>query len=417
MPVWITIIIALLLVSTAGNLVYYGAVLFRVLSGAARVPTLRRVLERGGHDAGEASRLCAIVPAHNEEGSIGRLAASLRDHDHPRLRVVFALDRCTDGTERALLDTVGDDPRFELIAIDRCPADWAGKVHAMHAAVERADGVVGAELLLFADADTWLEPGALRAAEAYLRRERLDLLSLLPTLTADDPWEKHAQPACGFELVRQYPLDRVNSDHKRRAFANGQFMLFTRDAYDAVGGHAAVKDELLEDIALARLMADQRGMRVGCLIADGLVWCKMYGSREAFRRGWKRIFTEAARRNPTRLRKHAGRVLITGAGLPSDTALCLAVSSAALAMYPESAIALAATLTAGVSLAVFVLAMSLVYRAQRVPLRCVASYPLAAWRCAGVLTEAADDLDSGRETEWGGRSYRREARSAGGGGR
>ena len=410
MPVWLAVILVLLSLSASACAVYYTVVVARVIAGSRRVPTLREVSAETPDNA-ETPPLCVIVPAHNEEDSIKRLAESLRDHDYAPLRVVFALDRCTDQTERVLLDTIGDDARFEILNIDHCPPDWAGKVHAMHSAFTHAEGPPSAELLLFLDADTWLEDGALRAAAHHLRDQRLDLLSLLPTLTADDAWEKHAQPACGFELVRQYPLDAVNRDTKRRAFANGQFMLFTRRGYLDLGTHAAVKDELLEDIAIARLLVDRMHRRVGCLMADGLVRCKMYGSWPQFRRGWKRIFTEAARRNPARLRKHARRSLLAGVGLPGDAFLCLALAGVCAAIWPSDAIAL---ITLGLGLAgtgAFLLAIGAIYQKQRVPIRCAPTYPLAAWRTARILLDAANDLDLGRATVWAGRSYERRART------
>lgn len=420
MPLWIAVVVFLLLASATANAVYYSILLARVLIGRRRVPTLSAVLDRVDARRTEAPpparstpavpSIAVVVPAHNERRSIARLAASLRDHDYAPMRVVFALDRCTDGTERALLDTVGDDPRFEILTIDRCPDDWAGKVHAMHTAVTAADAPRDADMLLFADADTWLERGALRAAVAHLRDEALDLLSLLPTLTADDPWERHTQPACGLELVRQYPLDLVNREEKRRAFANGQFMLFTRAAYNAIGGHAPFRNELLEDIAIAREMVDRRGMRVGCLVADGVVRCKMYETADHFRRGWKRIFTEAARRNPARLRKHARRVLLSGVGIPGDTVTLLVLAAVLAPLYPRDPLPFIAIAFAACSLAVFLVAIGTVYRAQHVPLRHTLTYPLAAWRTASILHAAADDLDRGVPTQWAGRSYRRDAR-------
>ena len=91
----------------------------------------------------------------------------------------------------------------------------------------------------------------------------------------------------------------VNRRDSRRHFANGQFMLFRRDVYDAIGGHEAVKGELLEDIALARVVGMRRhDYAGGCLMADGMLFCRMYRSWEAFRRGWRRIYTEAAKRKP-----------------------------------------------------------------------------------------------------------------------
>jgi hypothetical protein len=283
----------------------------------------------------------------------------------------------------------------------------------MHTAYHHARAPQGASLILFADADTWFAPGALRAAARILRERELELLSLLPTLATDDSWERTFQPACAFELVRQFPLDLVNRKDHERTFANGQFMLFDQDAYDSIGGHTKVKDELLEDIAIARYMTNHGLRPVGCAMADGLVGCKMYDSAAQFRRGWKRIFTEAARRKPERLRKNANRLRITAVGLPGDTSVCFIVAAALLATRPAETLPVAAIIVSAASLMLFFTTIAIIYRSQRVPLRFVLLYPLAAWRTANLLDAAANDLDLGRATEWGGRSYSQVAHQRG----
>ncbi len=174
-------------------------------------------------------------------------------------------------------------------------------MHAVHAGVTRSRGAADADFLLFADADTLFSPGCIASALALMRERKLDLLSLLSTLTHDTWFERVVQTAAALELMRQFPLTRVNGvDGRRRAFANGQFMLFRRDAYDAIGGHEAVKDALLEDLALARRI-DDGTRRLGVFMADGLFHCRMYADWPQFRRGWKRIYTEAASRRAKRL--------------------------------------------------------------------------------------------------------------------
>jgi hypothetical protein len=119
--------------------------------------------------------------------------------------------------------------------------------------------------------------------------------------------------------MRQYPLPLANAPvGQRRAFANGQFMLFRRDAYEAIGGHEAVKSALLEDLALAKRIegAHRNG---GVFFAAGLLHCRMYADWAQFRRGWKRIFTEAANRNARRLTVNAWRVRGLGTILPRWT--------------------------------------------------------------------------------------------------
>src|SRR5690606_25140985 len=148
-------------------------------------------------------------------------------------------------------------------------------------------------------------------------------------------------------------------------------ILVRREAYEALGGHAAVRDELLEDMALARLAADRR-LRAGVFVADGLLACRMYDSREAFRRGWKRIYTEAAKRRVGRLDRAAWRLRVFGVAFVLAAAVDLAIS------FPfglEGRGWWHAALPA-FALAVWLAVVLGCYRMQRVPLWAAPAYPL-----------------------------------------
>jgi len=210
----------------------------------------------------------------------------------------WAVGRGTAATEAVRRDAVAEgeaasEVTAEVVVIDSCPDGWAGKVHAIHAGKTRSEYAAAADLLLFADADTGFDPLLVRSTVAILKQRGLSLLSLLSTLSPDTWFARYVQPAAGFELVRQYPLDQVNPTARGCAFENGQFMLFDRSAYDAVGGHEAMKDELLEDLAFARAVKKPgSGRSIGCLEADGTLSSPMYRSWPAFRKGWQRIYTE-----------------------------------------------------------------------------------------------------------------------------
>src|SRR5262249_20390564 len=128
-------------------------------------------------------------------------------------------------------------------------------------------------------------------------------------------FEKVVQPATAMELVRQYPLRRINRHPSRRPFANGQFILFRRQAYDAIGGHAAVKSEMFEDVRIAQ-HAGRQGLRLAVFLAAGMLHCRMYKDWAEFRRGWNRIYSESCNRKVSRLRTMASRVRILGTLLP-----------------------------------------------------------------------------------------------------
>lgn len=393
---------------------YWAIVLGHVLA-TRRLPTAR-----DGLDLTEARALLAasaevphvrlVIPAHNEEVVIADVARSLLRQDYPSLSVTFSLDRCTDRTETILRELIAGDPRFHIHLIDACPPDWAGKVHAVHSAVQASPGGPArpGELLLFADADTIFEPACIRACVALMQHRHLDMLSLLSTLATRHWFERIVQPVAAMELLRQYPPRRVGRGVASRPFANGQFMLFRRDAYEAVGGHAAAREHLLEDIHLARLIA-WSDRAVGVFLADGMLLCRMYPSWAAFRRGWKRIYIEAANCRASRLRQTAYRVGVVGVVLPM-AALIAAAAGLTLWYLTRDPLAAIAAASGVAGLISFGAAVLTAYALGRTPPSSAAMYPLGALLVSGLLAEAAADLEQGRAVQWAGRAYRRPAR-------
>ena len=412
MPLPIAIPLILLATLAVASAVFWTVVLVQVVR-TRRLPTLRDGLRSPGANLAARSAtpaVCVVIPAHNEVARLPRCAATLLAQDWPNLRVVFALDRCTDGTADAVRAVIRGDPRFTVLEIAHCPEDWAGKVHACHAAVTQSGAADDAAFLLFADADTTFDPACVRAAVALTEDQGYGLLSILSTLESHAWFERVVQPAAGMELLRQYPPLRVSTGPReaQRPFANGQFLLFTRAAYDASGGHAAVRQELLEDIALAR-RAWHAGQRVGLLFADAMLHCRMYETWPQFRRGWKRIYTESANRLAPRLRQLAWRLRITGFGLPLASLLALVAGGVAFALTRDP-LGLVTLLCGITGLEAMALALAAGFGLSRTALSSIPAYPLGAWLAAGIMTEAARDLEQGVATQWAGRSYAREAR-------
>lgn len=404
--VWIWVIAAYLGTGLSlALLVYWSFGLGRIWITSRRVPTARAGVAMAAASPPRAA-VCVVIPAHNEAHAIGNVITSLRGQDHAAMTVVLALDRCTDGTAGVAREAINGDPRFEIVEVNGCPEGWAGKVHAVWSGVNRSQAAAQAEYLLFIDADTELDPRCVSAAAAMMREGQLDMLSLLSSLTHERWFEAIAQPAASLELLRQYPLMQANRDEGRRPFANGQFMMFRAEAYRAIETHESVKDELLEDLALARRIA-QSGMRAGVYIADGMMRCRMYESWRAFRKGWKRIFTEGARRRSGKLRRVAFRVVFPGAVLPAFAGLSIVSGAVMLGVHGDRILGSIAAGVGGASLLVFFTALGLAYRAGGVPWWAIPTYPLGAWLTSRILVEAASDLDRGRPTEWGGIEYAR----------
>ncbi len=355
--------------------------------------------------------VAVIVPAHNEAGVIGTLVESLRNTNYPRSAFVLALDRCSDDTAAVARRAIEGDPRFTVIEISSCPEGWAGKTNAAHIGAQAAIAS-SPDVLLFADADTRFAPECIGASLALMADRKVDLLSLLSTLTCESWYERSAQAAAVFELLRQFPLLKANRADDPRPFANGQFMMFRREVYDRIGGHGAVRGALLEDLAFAKLVRD-RGFRGGVVLADGLLVCKMYHSWGEFKRGWKRIFTEAATRRTDRLRGSAWFVRFFGAILPAMTLMALIVSLAgAFGAMPgvSRSEAIVLLLVGGLATALWLLGSAIFARESRMPMWIAPGMLVGSWLVADILARAARDLETGRPTSWGGREYTRTAR-------
>ncbi|MBX3388816.1 MAG: glycosyltransferase [Phycisphaeraceae bacterium] len=356
-----------------------------------------------------------VVPAHNEQSVIAGLISSLRGQDYPNFRVALALDRCTDNTLSVALDTINSDERFEIVEVSECPRDWAGKVHAIHSALVSRT-LAPDQLLLFADADTVFDRTCIRSCVHLLEHRGLDALTLLSTLTFDRGFERRIQAPASMELLVRYPPRKASREHRRRPFANGQFILIRRSAYEAIGTHAAFREELLEDLAMARALWREK-LKVHVIRAGRMLTCRMYPDPIAFERGWTRIFIEAAKRKPRRLRNWSIGTTVRGFLEPVGCLLGLAGSLVVLAQRLSPWPWLFA-ISAGVAILGLVVWAGAIHRFlvlggvarwwKRVAI--LLWWPVGSLQLAALLRRAAANLRTGIPTGWAGKSYVRPAR-------
>ena len=250
-------------------LILWLAALVRTIVNLLTVPRLRvRAL-------GRTPLVSVIVPARDEERTIGRTVAALLAQSYPALEVIVVNDRSADRTGGILRGF--DDPRLVVVDGQEPPAGWLGKPAALHLGSTHAHG----ELLLFVDADVVYEPDAVAAAVAYLERRGLAMLSMLPRLEARGLWERVLMPNLALMAFMVLPLWLAN--RSRRPFfgmGGGPGNLVRREIYDAAGGHAALSDSVIDDVALGRLVR-RAGGRTEMTLADHLVSVRMYhGLRE-----------------------------------------------------------------------------------------------------------------------------------------
>lgn len=386
---------------------YWLVFAWRAARDARGRPSLREGLALPA-PAGGWGAVRVVVPAHNEERHAPTLLRTLLAQDYAgHLDIVFVLDRCSDGTRGALERERAAHPARDTCTVTildnaSCPPDWAGKCNAARVGAS-LPGRPEPQWLLFTDADTRFDPALVRASVALAGHRGLSLLSAMPQLTSGRTFERVAQPVAALQLMKLYPPERVNRPEDPRPFANGQFMLFSRSTYEAIGGHAAVKDDLLEDIAFARKVHRAKG-RFGLYMSDGMLITHMYESASQFREGWTRIFLEACHRDPSRLRRYAIVNAMIGVGGPAACAASalLGLLGGIMGDVPLMAGGVAC---GGAGLLVQHAVLRGIYRLMRTPRRGAWLHWLGSASVTRVLWRAASLLRAGRPVRWGGREY------------
>jgi cellulose synthase/poly-beta-1,6-N-acetylglucosamine synthase-like glycosyltransferase len=218
-----------------------------------------------------------IVPARNEEGSLANCLESLTAQTGVAFEIIVVDDGSTDRTR----EIAQSFAKVRVISAGPLPNGWTGKNNAVIAGAKEAR----AKCLLFTDADTVHLPGSLALALAEAKGEGADLLSYSPEQVVVSFTERAVMPVIFAELAGQYPPHKVRDKSSGIAAANGQYILVRRAAYDAVGGHAAVATEILEDVALARLFHNA-GQCVYFRYGGDAVRTRMYRNWAQLREGW-----------------------------------------------------------------------------------------------------------------------------------
>jgi glycosyltransferase involved in cell wall biosynthesis len=247
-----------------------------------------------------------IVPARNEELCLSRCLQSLVAQQGVNLEVIVVDDASTDRT-RGIAESIGG---VRVVDAGPLPVGWSGKVNAMLAGARVARG----DWLLFTDADTVHRPGSLARALAEAEEHGAAMLSYSPAQEVDGLCEKAVMPVIFAELAAAYRPSEVSDPASQAAAANGQYLLISRAAYDAVGGHAAVATSWLEDVALARAVK-LSGRKLWFRFGGDAVSARMYRSFRQLKEGWTKnlilLFPSALE---LALRRMAEFILLAGGG-------------------------------------------------------------------------------------------------------
>jgi len=218
-----------------------------------------------------------IVPARNEEACLARCLESLAAQNEVAFEIIVVDDASTDRTAEIARSFAA----VHVISAPPLPEGWTGKNNAMAAGTKIARG----KWLLFTDADTVHKSGSLARAVAEAEERKVALLSYSPEQEVRSLFEKAVMPVIFAELAATYPPSKVSDPVSPIAAANGQYLLISRDEYNAVGGHNKIAGDLLEDVAMARLVKSSGG-RILFRYGGDAVRTRMYRNWPQMKEGW-----------------------------------------------------------------------------------------------------------------------------------
>ncbi|MDZ4200222.1 MAG: glycosyltransferase [Kiritimatiellia bacterium] len=324
-------------------------------------------------------RVSILVPARNEILELDACLGSLLEQDYPCFEILLADDDSDDGTaERArhLFEATG---RGRVLKVPPRPDGWTGKSWALACAAREAS----ADWFLFADADVRCHPLALRIGLSELRRGGEDVLSLLPAMDCDSFLDRAVMPLFALLSALLFPMDQSNRPDQGAPRLSGAFMIIRRAAYEAVGGHAAIRRELLDDLALGRELK-RGGHRIRLAYTRDLVRTRMYRSFSELWEGMVRFAWPLLGRSPLWAAAGVGAALLAcwipwlglGVGLISLTKTG-SVAAAAMALLSWALLAAPAGMLREILRILRLRARALIWMAPASALMCAALFQSA----------------------------------------
>jgi chlorobactene glucosyltransferase len=237
-------------------------------------------------------RISVMIPARNEERCIEACVRSLCEQDIADLEVIVLNDQSEDSTGSILEALTREYTNLRVLQGTPLPQGWVGKSWACHNLSQHATG----EVLIFTDADTVHHPHAIARSVAFLRQNSLSMLSLVPRQTLTSFAEHAVIPMVHLIFFATWLNIRRVGTKTTPTAAIGQFIAFTREGYDTIGGHQCVKYSLVEDVFLSKAAASH-GLPLALIDGTDAVDCHMYTSAAEVTRGFSKNLFPAMRYN------------------------------------------------------------------------------------------------------------------------
>ncbi|HEY6333483.1 MAG TPA: glycosyltransferase family 2 protein [Blastocatellia bacterium] len=226
-----------------------------------------------------APSVSVLVPARNEAGRVlSTSISSMLGQDYPNYEVIAVDDRSTDKTGEVLAGIAATSPRLKVIRGKEPPEGWHGKPWALYQARQAASG----DWILATDADVIFNRDAITQAVSVAVREAFDAVSIIPAISSKSTWMNIVMPVAGWSIMALYPYWRVNNPKSPVALGAGGFFLIKAIALGQAGGYSAIRGEIIDDLATARLLKGA-GFRLNLSAGPTLLTTPMYsGLRELF---------------------------------------------------------------------------------------------------------------------------------------
>lgn len=240
-----------------------------------------------------------LVPARNESATIAACIESLAAQDYPHFEIVALNDHSSDDTGTQLDELAERYPRLRVIhATDAPPPGWNGKSYACHRLAQHAHG----EWLLFTDADTIHTTSSLRRGVTQAVALEADLLTAFPYQETCS-WAEQMMVSFIIDFLPLIGVDftAIWRGQTSSVVANGQYMLVRARSYHSHGGHAAIRQEMVDDFALSRRVFT-RGGRVALVSGIDMVCCRMYRGVDDVWRGFSKNIMLALTQSSTSTR-------------------------------------------------------------------------------------------------------------------
>lgn len=242
--------------------------------------TFRRVPKVSLSD-GQLPSISVLVPVRNEEGKVGRCLESLAQQDYPDFEIIVVDDKSTDSSGQIIAELARRFSHIKVIQGRESRPGWLGKCNALNHASPHATG----DWLVFSDADTYHHPNSLRDAISAALKYNVDMISFMPVQELYSFSERVIMPVLLGSFLMGDPTNSINDAKSPRAYAYGQYIMVKRTAYDAIGGHESVKDQILDDISIGRV-TKEKGFSVTACDGRPLYTVRMYTNFSELWNGW-----------------------------------------------------------------------------------------------------------------------------------